>query len=217
MSRLLTVPNILSGGRIVLAPVLVAIAAAGHEGLFLGLLAVSLLSDAVDGSLARLLRQTSDLGVKLDSWGDLLTYITMILGLYLLWPEHFADQLWFLLMGVTFYCLPLLASLFKFGVLPRYHTWAAKLAAVLIAPAFYILVLWDYALPLQVVIIFHVWVALEELMIVFILNRAQYNVPTFLHARRLSQKARRQLQLQREKLQERRADRSRARRARGRK
>jgi len=57
------------------------------------------------------------------------------------------------------------------------------------------------------VICFHMLVALEVLMIVFVLNRIQYNVPSFIHARNLSRRARRQLQLQRERLREKRTQR----------
>ena len=196
-----TLPNLLSASRILLVPVLVVLAVGGYQQMFLGVLACSLATDALDGFFARLLNQTSDLGVKLDSWGDLLTYFTMVLGLLLLWPQLFASELWFLLMGVAFYFLPLVASLFKFGTLPRYHTWAAKLSAVLIAPAYFVMCLWDYTLLFRLVILFHVWVSIEELLIVFILQRNYYNVPTFIHARNLTRRARMRLQARREKIQ----------------
>ena len=199
---LFTVPNMLSATRILLMPVLLVLAARGEREWFLGVLAFSLFTDALDGFFARLLRQTSELGVKLDSWGDLLTYFTMVLGLWLLWPHLFLSEVWFLLMGIGFYCLPMLASLFKFGTLPRYHTWAAKLSALLIAPAYFVMCLWEYTLAFRLVILFHVWVSLEELLIVFILQRNHYNVPTFIHARNLTRKARRGLQARRERIQD---------------
>lgn len=205
MARNLNLPNVLSGSRIVLAPVLLALAAKGHANYFLALLAFSLLTDAVDGYLARLLQQTTELGVKLDSWGDLLNYVTMVAGLWLLWPHLFFAEIWFLLLGTGFYCLPMLASLMKFGVLPKFHTWSAKLAAVLIAPAYFALVMAEYSLLFRIVIGFHVWVALEELLIVYILQRNQYDVPTFIHARNLTRRARERLQRHRENLRERRA------------
>jgi CDP-diacylglycerol---glycerol-3-phosphate 3-phosphatidyltransferase len=205
MTSAFTIPNILSASRIGLAPVLVLLAAQGHEQTFLILLAISLLTDAVDGYLARRLHQTSELGVKLDSWGDLLTYITMVAGLLLLWPEHFFAEVWFLLMGTGFYLLPMIAGLFKFGTLPKFHTWAAKLAAVLIAPSYFIIALFDNPWPLRAVICFHIWVAIEEFLIVFILHRNQTDVPTFIHARNLSRRARLRLQFEKEKLQERRS------------
>ena len=197
-----TLPNALSATRIVLMPVLLALAYRGQEGYYLVLLAFSLVTDALDGFFARLLHQTSELGVKLDSWGDLLTYFTMVAGLFLLWPELFFGEIWFLAMGVGFYCLPIIASLFKFGALPRYHTWAAKLAALMMAPAYYAMCLVGHVLAFELVILFHVWVSIEELLIVFILQRNQYDVPTFIHARNLSRRARERLQQQREKMNE---------------
>lgn len=202
MTGPINVPNALSASRIVLAPLLIILAARDFEKTFLALLALSLATDALDGYLARLLNQTSELGVKLDSWGDLLTYITMTAGLYLLWPHHFASEFWFLVMGTGFYLLPMVAGLFKFGVLPKFHTWAAKLAAVLIAPSYFILALWHNPWPLRAVICFHVWVAIEELLIVYILQRHQTDVPTFIHARNLTLKARARIQSQKERLQE---------------
>jgi CDP-diacylglycerol---glycerol-3-phosphate 3-phosphatidyltransferase len=201
-SSIYTLPNALSATRIALMPVLLVLAHQGYDVYFLSLLAFSLLTDGLDGYFARLLHQTSELGVKLDSWGDLLTYFTMATGLLLLWPELFMAEIWFLVMGVGFYCLPMIASLFKFGTLPRYHTWAAKLAALLIAPAYFVMCLWDYALLFELVILFHVWVSLEALLIVFILQRNQYDVPTFIHARNLTRKARLRLQQQRVRMQE---------------
>lgn len=201
-SSIYTLPNALSATRIALMPVLLVLAQQGYEVYFLSLLAFSLLTDGLDGYFARLFHQTSELGVKLDSWGDLLTYFTMATGLLLLWPELFMAEIWFLVMGVGFYCLPMIASLFKFGTLPRYHTWAAKLAALLIAPAYFVMCLWQYTLFFELVILFHVWVSLEALLIVFILQRNQYDVPTFIHARNLTRKARLRLQQQRERMQQ---------------
>ena len=85
-----SIPNILSLSRLALVPVLIALAYFGLAQEFLIVLAISLLSDVFDGYLARKLNQTSELGAKLDSWGDVLTYGCMILGLYWIWPQVFA-------------------------------------------------------------------------------------------------------------------------------
>ncbi|MBT7167970.1 MAG: CDP-alcohol phosphatidyltransferase family protein, partial [Porticoccaceae bacterium] len=85
-TNLLSIANILSFLRLGLVPVLVWLAASGAGVLFLWVLGISLISDALDGYLARKLNQTSEFGAKLDSWGDALTYAVMILGLYGLWP-----------------------------------------------------------------------------------------------------------------------------------
>jgi len=139
-------------------------------------LAVSLLSDVLDGYLARKLGLVSELGAKLDSWGDILTYAAMILGLHLIWPDIFDKQAEFLFAAMMSFILPTLLAFRKFGAYPSYHTWGAKLAAVLMAPAYYVLILADADSFFRVVILFHLLVAAEEMAITFILNRPRSNV-----------------------------------------
>ena len=96
----------LSLTRLALVPVLIGLAYFAQAQVFLAVLAISLLSDAFDGYLARKLNQASELGAKLDSWADVLTYSGMILGLYWIWPEVFAKQAWFLLAAALSFLLP---------------------------------------------------------------------------------------------------------------
>lgn len=199
-----TVPNLLSGLRIALVPVLLALVWYQHQHAFLLVLAVALATDGLDGYLARRLHQQTALGAKLDSWGDLFTYGAMVAGLYLAWPALFWQEVWFLALGVGFYLLPTIASLYKFGELPRYHTWAAKLAALLLAPAYYLLTLMEVSWLFRGVILFHVWVAIEEVLIVILLRRNRHDVPTFIHARKLAHKARAALRDRRHRLRTRR-------------
>ena len=169
-SRLLSIANMLSILRLVLVPVLVALALQGHSQWFLFVLAGSLISDFLDGYLARLMRQTSDFGAKLDSWGDALTYAVMIFGLYEIWPMTFDYQLGFLISATLSFVIPLLLALIKFGEYPSYHTVGAKIAAVLIAPAYYLLILADADMLFRAVIMFYLLVALEEIAITFLLK-----------------------------------------------
>ena len=175
-SNLYSIPNILSLLRLALVPVLVGLASAQRGDIFLVLLAVSLLSDVLDGYLARKLGLVSELGAKLDSWGDILTYAAMILGLHLIWPDIFDKQAEFLFAAMMSFILPTLLAFRKFGAYPSYHTWGAKLAAVLMAPAYYVLILADADSFFRVVILFHLLVAAEEMAITFILNRPRSNV-----------------------------------------
>jgi phosphatidylglycerophosphate synthase len=175
-SNLYSIPNILSLLRLALVPVLVGLASAQRGDIFLVVLAISLLSDVLDGYLARKLGLVSELGAKLDSWGDILTYAAMILGLHLIWPDIFDKQAEFLFAAMMSFILPTLLAFRKFGAYPSYHTWGAKLAAVLMAPAYYVLILADADSFFRVVILFHLLVAAEEMAITFILNRPRSNV-----------------------------------------
>ena len=193
------IPNILSCTRLLLVPVLLWLADQQMEQWFLTILALALFTDMADGYLARKLNQTSELGAKLDSWGDFFTYGAMVLGLLWLWPQIFEREAWFLYTGMLCYLAPTLLGLLKFHELPSFHTWAAKASALLMAPAYYILVIADQALLFRLVVIFDIWVALEAIFITVILNRNRNNVPTVFHAREIMRR-------QAERLRQRRND-----------
>ena len=175
-----SIPNMLSLLRLGLVPVLVGLALAGLGDVFLLILVISLVSDVLDGYLARKLNQTSELGAKLDSWADMLTYGCMIIGLYWIWPQIFAQQVWFLVAATLSFMLPVLYAFNKFGEYPSYHTLGAKTAAVLMAPAFYLLTLMDADLFFNAVIIFHIVVAVEEMVITSVLTQPRSNVRSIL-------------------------------------
>jgi len=175
-----SIPNILSFLRLGLVPVLISLALLKAGQLFLWVLAFSLLSDVLDGYLARKLNQVSELGAKLDSWGDVLTYASMIFGLFSIWPSIFADQAPFLFAAMLSFTVPVAVALRKFGGYPSYHTWGAKIAAVLIAPAYYVLILYGYDDFFRLVILFHILVAIEEMIITIILKQRRSNVRSVL-------------------------------------
>ncbi len=210
----LNLPNALSVLRLLLAPVLLWCAHRGLAEPFLWLLALALATDALDGHLARRLGVATPLGARLDSWGDLSTYAAMVFGLMWLWPAVFAREAWFLYLAVGFYLIPTLTSLLKFRELPRYHTWAAKLSAILMAPAYYLLVLYDVAWLFRVVVLFHIWVAIEEVIITIILSRRHYDVPTLFHAREIVRRQREVLYERRARRRDRRVAKQEARRGR---
>ena len=175
-----SIPNLLSLLRLTLVPVLAIAAVLNEVVLFLLILAISLFSDMLDGYFARKLKQVTELGARLDSWADMATYAIMIVGLYFMWPAVFDQQFFYLVAASVSYVLPVVIALFRFGDFPSYHTWGAKLAALLIAPAFYLLLLNDQQLLFRAVIIFHVVVALEEVAITFALKKSETNVASIL-------------------------------------
>ena len=189
MGRNLTdIPNLLSGFRLIAAPFLLYLAWTGHPGLFLTLLAGSLFSDVIDGFIARRLNKTSEFGTKLDSWGDLATYLTVPLCAWWLWPEILKREAFFVVLVVSAYVFPLVAGFVRFRRLPSYHTWAAKAAAVVMSIAFFILFIFDISWPFHCAAILQALVACEEIGITLLLPEWRGNVPSFLHARRLARK-----------------------------
>lgn len=180
VKNIYSIPNLLSLLRLALVPVLALAATLNQATLFLWLMAISLASDMLDGYFARRLHQVTELGARLDSWADMATYAVMILGLYMIWPSIFIEQVIYLIAATLSYVLPVVIALTRFGSFPSYHTWGAKLAAVLVAPAYYLLILYDNQIFFRMVIIFHVVVALEEIAITFILKQPKTNVASIL-------------------------------------
>jgi cardiolipin synthase len=79
--RFRTAPNLLTLSRICLAPLLVAAILDNHYALGFGLFVAAGLTDAMDGLLARLLKQYTMLGQYLDPVADKLLLSTLFLVL----------------------------------------------------------------------------------------------------------------------------------------
>ena len=182
-SKYKNIPNLLSSFRVIIAPFLLVIAWQELPNLFLAILAVSLLSDALDGFLARRLGVTSKTGAKLDSWGDFATYCTFALCAWWLWPEVLKREAVFVVLLIGAFTAPFFIGLIKFGRLPSYHTWSSKAAAVFISVSVFILFMMDISWPFRYATIFQALSASEEIAITAFLSEWRYNVPSLWHAR----------------------------------
>lgn len=77
-----TIPNLLSFLRIVIVPVFAYFFVKGNAWLVVAMLALSGISDFLDGKIARRFNQVSDLGKVLDPVADKLTQITLAVLLF---------------------------------------------------------------------------------------------------------------------------------------
>ena len=182
---LLTIPNALSALRLVLAPVLLWLAWTGQATPFLVALVVSLLSDLCDGWFARRFDQATHLGTLLDSYGDFATYMTVPICAWWLWPDLIRREAWYAAAVVAAYVFPIVLGYLKYGRLTSYHTYGAKLSAVVVGASALLLFAGGPPLPFRVATWVLVLAELEEIAITTILPEWRTNVPSILHARRL--------------------------------
>lgn len=181
----LTIPNLLSLFRIGLTLLFLLAAYGGHQRLFLLLFLLALSSDAVDGYLARRLGQTSELGARLDSWGDCAVYCATPPAIWWLWPEIIRSQALFVTLAMAAFLLPIAIGFLKYGRLTSYHTRGAKIAAVLLAVATPLLLLGWATWPFRLAVLVLVLAEAEEIAITITLPAWQSNIRSLRHARQL--------------------------------
>lgn len=117
--------------RIAAAPILLVFVWYDQRLIFTWLLLISYSTDAIDGYLARKLKITSPRGSQLDSFGDQITLIVGLIGLYVFETEFIKTNL--ILITIVFipYILQMLIAYFKYGKATAFHTYLAKLSAVM--------------------------------------------------------------------------------------
>jgi len=176
--------NALSLFRIAMLPLLGVLAWLGEAGFFLTGLAASLLSDAVDGFVARRSGEVTPLGARLDSLGDLVTFGSLPLFAWWLWPEILRAERVAIAIAVCAYLAPLGVGWLRFGRLTSYHTWAAKGTAVWMGMALFVLFAGGPAWPFHLGVALLVLECAEEIAISCVLPAWQSDVPTLWHALR---------------------------------
>ncbi|NNF41463.1 MAG: CDP-alcohol phosphatidyltransferase family protein [Phycisphaerales bacterium] len=178
----MTVPNVLTIARIAGSGVLLWLAQAGSERWFVGLFVTLVLTDWLDGKLAVLLDQRTELGARLDSVSDFVCYSCLVLGTMWLEPEFVRDEAMLIAAMVGSYALPVLVSLLRFRRLPAYHTRAAKTCWLLVSIGAVTLLLGGPWWPAQVTLIAVIVTNIEAFAIALVLPRWQADVPTIVHA-----------------------------------
>lgn len=161
----LTLPNLLTGFRFVAAPVLLWLAWQDYALAFMGLLAVVFLSDLLDGMAARWAGQVTRFGATLDSCADVVTYLTIALSCWWLWPDIVLRELVYIAAIVAGILLPTLVGLVKFGCFTSYHTWAVKLSVFVMGSGLYILFFGGPAWPFRMAAILSLLAGIEEVAI----------------------------------------------------
>ena len=123
--------------------------------LFKWFLAISFFTDAIDGFLARRFKVVSVLGAKMDSMADDLTVLVGMIGLYFFKPDFLTQHAiyFFILLGL--FILQVALALIRYRKLTSFHTWSAKVAAV-VQGSFLILV---FFLPQPPMLLFYAAVA----------------------------------------------------------
>jgi CDP-diacylglycerol--glycerol-3-phosphate 3-phosphatidyltransferase len=138
------VPNAISTARLCATTVLLASVVLHRVELFRWLLLACLLSDILDGLIARAFHLTSKLGATLDSIADMLTWSIGLLGLLVFQRPFVAGHSRELMLVAVLYVAEIAASLWRYGKLSSFHTLLARVAAYAAGIFVMSLFLWGY-------------------------------------------------------------------------
>ncbi len=177
----LTVPNVLSLLRIFSVPVLVYLAYQDYPNSFLIILALALSTDALDGYFARKLNQITTLGTTLDSIADTAMYLTITVCAWLLWPELIKKDYIYIVIVISAFVTPMIAGFIKFGRMPSYHTWLAKITTILLSITALFWFITQIVWPFKIAVIVQVLVMIEYIAITLHLKKWRGNIKSFWH------------------------------------
>lgn len=178
-------PNILSGTRIALMPVVLGLALAGEREWFAAVFLIAVSTDFFDGYLARRLNAFSELGRRLDSIADYVTLFAGLTGVTLLWPEIVTREWRWFAAVIGAFAVAMLFTIWRLRRAPCYHTWLSKaMVAACIVASVPLFAGWT-ATPAHIVAVFQVCVAFEEVVIACLVPWHEGEVPTAWHAWRM--------------------------------
>lgn len=120
--RYLWAPNAITVARLASVPVLAWMASRQMGGPFVVLLAAALLSDVLDGWVARKLNAVSAIGTTLDSLADILLVMVIVYAIWPLHPEVYTGHGWVIFAVVVLWAVAHAASFWRYGRLASFHT-----------------------------------------------------------------------------------------------
>jgi cardiolipin synthase len=125
------IPNAISMARLCATVVLLASVLLHRADIFKWLFLASLLSDILDGLIARTFHLTSKLGATLDSIADVLTMSIGVLGILTFQSGFVSEHYPGLLLVLGFYGAEVMAAFWRYGKVSSFHTWLDRVAALM--------------------------------------------------------------------------------------
>jgi len=183
-----TVPNIICYGRIVGSVVLVFTSWLGFRTSSLAIVLLLIFSDWLDGKIARLLKQRTELGAKVDSIADAIFSAAVLISVTQINPSYLAANVAWLCAALLSYAVNMGVCLAKFKNWPSYHTRLSKMSWLVVAAAIIgAFAGWDVWL-VRIAASFVIAANVEETMITLALKHYQVDISSLPVAIQLREK-----------------------------
>lgn len=177
IKKYINVPNILSFYRLISFPAVLYFALSGKEDIFVILLVINLITDALDGIIARAFKLETEFGAKLDAYADIGMYITAIIGVIMFKSEDLAPHYLSLSVFIFVFIVPKIISYFRFKVFPSLHLYSSKVGGYMQGVFFFVLFVYGFnVIFYYFVILFGILTFVEQIVILLIIPESKSNL-----------------------------------------
>jgi CDP-diacylglycerol--glycerol-3-phosphate 3-phosphatidyltransferase len=171
------VPNGISLARLLATPILLSAVLYRRPDLFKWLLLASLLSDILDGLIARIFKLRSRLGATIDSIADIFVTIIMIAGVWVFHEAFVRAHALAISLAVGLFLLEIIVSFWRYGRVSSYHTIVNRISVYAQGIFVMSLFLWGYQWWLfYPMITLAIIASLEEFLLLYLLPECRMDV-----------------------------------------
>lgn len=166
-----------SVSRLVLIPVLLYLIFRENKNWIGWIMLAGFFTDALDGYLARHLQIATPKGTRLDTLADFLFLLCCLFGFFWIFWDFVQVRPWLPLGAIGLFALQLVLALIRYGKASSFHTYLAKITAVvmailLVTSFLYRPLPWLYTLAFGLALL----EAVEEIVLVLVLSTPKSNV-----------------------------------------
>lgn len=122
--NILNLPNVLSFYRLIISPVILMFALTGNEKLFAIFICISLVSDILDGNIARIFKLQTRFGASLDNLADMCTYALAFIGIYIFKWVYIQPYAWVFYMFIGMMLISYAVAFIRFQKVPGLHLFS---------------------------------------------------------------------------------------------
>jgi CDP-diacylglycerol--glycerol-3-phosphate 3-phosphatidyltransferase len=123
------------------------LALTSQERLFVWLLCINLVTDILDGLIARTFNMQTEIGARIDSIADIGTYILAITGIFIFKSNEFAPHWWSFGIFIGMFIMTNIVALIKFKRFPSLHLYSMKIGGYIQGIFFFVLFVHDFITP----------------------------------------------------------------------
>jgi len=173
----LNIPNILSAYRLLTFPVILFFMYIGKQDLFVLFLCINLITDILDGFIARTFNMVTEIGAKLDSLADTGTYILAITGVFVYKYDLFEPYLISFIAFISLFFLSHIIPLIRYKKLPSFHLYSWKIGGYIQGFFFFTLFVFDFNSTFYIIMVtWGIISFIEHIIIQFLIKGLHSNL-----------------------------------------